>query len=423
MIAVLKKNSLHNVIILCLTISLMQTGIYSWYRVLPSYMRDLGATPQDIGLAFTALTIAYRAPQILGGWLADHYGARLITILGTLLMGILFLFLPMAKHWSSLLIILCIVFTAGALMYPGQLSLLIHSSPTNFHARSIGLFDFATISGYLLGPLLGALLLSYQSYLGTETISLLFVLTGFTYLMMGIIRWLYLKEVPTNPPQQQEQTAKAHSWSASFSYSLTILILSMAGFLVYYMLWDGPFPYLYLEDVYHLSKVEININSTLACVLAMITSLLGSLAIDRIGAIKFTAFMFMAVMTASLLFIIPYFFVHPSSALWPPLWNSFPYGVGYLLVALVVVPVEGYFIAYQKIITSLGSPRRRALWVGFFGSLMGLVPAIGLSLGGYVYASYGLVGPMSLAFLGSFLGLLMAIILMVMQKRSIQNGK
>jgi len=51
----------------------------------PLIRKELGLTPTELGLIFSAFAYPYAATQIYGGWLADRYGPRLIlTILSTI---------------------------------------------------------------------------------------------------------------------------------------------------------------------------------------------------------------------------------------------------------------------------------------------------------------------------------------------------
>src|SRR5258708_8841336 len=44
----------------------------------PLMRRDLGLTPLQLGLIFSAFAYPYAAMQIVGGWAADRFGPRLV---------------------------------------------------------------------------------------------------------------------------------------------------------------------------------------------------------------------------------------------------------------------------------------------------------------------------------------------------------
>ena len=44
----------------------------------PVIRRELGLTPTELGLIFSAFAYPYAAMQIAGGWLADRFGPRLV---------------------------------------------------------------------------------------------------------------------------------------------------------------------------------------------------------------------------------------------------------------------------------------------------------------------------------------------------------
>src|SRR5581483_9705681 len=47
----------------------------------PLIRKELGLTPTQLGLIFSAFAYPYAATQIYGGWLADRYGPRVILTL------------------------------------------------------------------------------------------------------------------------------------------------------------------------------------------------------------------------------------------------------------------------------------------------------------------------------------------------------
>jgi ACS family D-galactonate transporter-like MFS transporter len=53
--------------------------------VAPFLKKEMGLSPTELGLVFSAFAYPYAAMQILGGWLADKYGPRLVlTVLSTI---------------------------------------------------------------------------------------------------------------------------------------------------------------------------------------------------------------------------------------------------------------------------------------------------------------------------------------------------
>src|SRR5207302_88304 len=53
----------------------------------PTMRRELGLTPTELGLIFSAFAYPYAAMQIAGGWMADRFGPRLVLAVLSLLWG------------------------------------------------------------------------------------------------------------------------------------------------------------------------------------------------------------------------------------------------------------------------------------------------------------------------------------------------
>src|SRR2546427_8841214 len=51
----------------------------------PTMRKDLGLTPTELGLVFSAFAYPYAAMQIAGGWMSDRFGPRLVLAVLSLL--------------------------------------------------------------------------------------------------------------------------------------------------------------------------------------------------------------------------------------------------------------------------------------------------------------------------------------------------
>lgn len=384
-----------NVAVLCATICFTLSGIFSWYKVLPVCFREMGASKADVGLAFMLITFSYRGPQVIGGLLADRFSRRAITVVGTLLMAPFYAAAALMTTWQGMLACLCAVWVIGALQWPALLSLLTESTPPQRRGRAIGWLDFCSILGFIVGPVWGAAILSMP---GGDVRHLLLITAGL-YVAMGVARLFLLRNVAS----REEEIVS--TGPARGPVIFVALLMAMAGFVAYYLLWDGPFGSMYLQDVYGLSKPDINVNAAIAGALAMAAALLGGALVDRIGPYRFITITFAAMAACT----VPFLFgeLGPTS-------SRFPYGAGYALVAAASFPVEAYLLSYQRIITSIGPARRRSLFVGLFGSAVGLIAGGVNYVAGHMYERHGFDGPMALATVGCAVGAILAVVIGVM---------
>lgn len=388
-----------NIATLCATISFTLGGIFLWYRVLPNHFRDLGATDAQVGLAFMLISFAYRGPQVIGGWLADRWSRRMIVVVGTLLMGPLYAAAALAQTWPALLACLCACWVLGALQWPALLSLLAESAPPDRRGRALGWLDFSSILGQTFGPLAGAAVLAAS----WGDIRHLFLITGAVYTVMGLARLFLLQNVSSRESEPEPAVGPARA-----GVLLTALVMATAGFMSFYLIWDGPFASMYLEDAYALSKPAINLNAMIGGLLTMAAALASGVLVDRLGAARYAAIGFVGMAAVAAPFVIGGMGRRG---------EGWPYGPGYALVALSTLPVEAYFLSYQRIITSIGPAKRRSFFVGLFGTTVGLASGVVNYVGGVLYRDGGYAAVMTVAVGACAAGLVTALALWRMHNK------
>ena len=173
---------------------------------------------------------------------------------------------------------------------------------------------------------------------------------------------------------------------------IVALGVGVAGMAAYFLTWDGPFPAMYLHDVFNFDESEINGNMAACGLAAMATSLVAGRLLDRFGAAR--------VMAASF-------------AIWIPViaaWFWLDAG-GYVLLIALLLPVELFYLAFMRLSTSVGGAGRRGFFVGLFGSVSSVLAAAALLWGGFLYERSGLAGPMSLAAGACGVGLVLTLVL------------
>ncbi len=85
--------------------------------VLPLYMREVGLSDQNIGLAFSLMMVGIAFSEVFWGWAVDRMDLRLVLILGSLAYGVTTLSLMLPKTASAFLFVMVIYGASRSPLY------------------------------------------------------------------------------------------------------------------------------------------------------------------------------------------------------------------------------------------------------------------------------------------------------------------
>ncbi|MDY7041116.1 MAG: MFS transporter, partial [Chloroflexota bacterium] len=147
-----------NVLVAAGSVVLLLSWMFTWYQLLPMYLRDLGASDAQVGLCYSLMNLGYALMQFLGGLLADRYGRKLLIVLPTLGFVPLYLLAGACTHWLALLLVMLLINSLSALQWPAFLSTIAESVREDQRGMAFGLFEFCVGAGVTIGPAVGAIL-------------------------------------------------------------------------------------------------------------------------------------------------------------------------------------------------------------------------------------------------------------------------
>ncbi len=125
----------------------------------PFMQKDLGLSDAQLGLVFSAFTLAYAAFEIPAGWLADRYGPRLMLTRVVIWWSLLTALTGLAGGFASLLVIRFLFGAGEAGVFPGLSRVFSRWLPATDLARAFGLaVATALIGGALTQKLTAGLL-------------------------------------------------------------------------------------------------------------------------------------------------------------------------------------------------------------------------------------------------------------------------
>lgn len=355
-----------NVLVMAGTVFLILTGLYSWYQLLPLYFRDLGASDSQVGLAYSLMNLAFTFLQWTGGLLANRYGRKILIVLPTFCFVPLYFLAGAMTHWATLTTMMLAINSLSALQSPSITSLIAESVPEEQQGTAFSVFEFCVGLGVAIGPALGAILLR------TVEVHDLIYITGGVSLICAIARAVGLQETTAQP-----STPKASDIGRILDNRLRwFLVVACAFYTAIAFTIHGPFISLHAEDVLHLSDEEINWLFAAGSLVSTMFSLVGGRLVDRFGGRT----MFVVGTVGHAVILI--------------LWAFIPgMGAGLPILALSWALVQTSFIAYSTTLAQSTTAASRAMVVGLFGTVIGVVSTAAPAVGTLLREKWGSVAP------------------------------
>ncbi len=158
-------------------IALLLNIFYSWMVIYtPLYLVHFGLTWQEIGIIFTIMLLPFVLFEYLIGWLADKYlGEKEMLVIGFLIMGAAEFMIFFTDNVSLIFWCVLLFFSRiGAALVEALRDTYFFKRVDYQDVGLINLFRGAWPLGYLIGPLLGTIILYFT---GLKSL----------YLIMGII--------------------------------------------------------------------------------------------------------------------------------------------------------------------------------------------------------------------------------------------
>jgi MFS family permease len=344
-----------NLTVVCLTIFTNMFTKYTWAALLPLHLRSLGASDLEIGAAFTAMAFAQRFFGILGGWLADRFGRRMMIAAATFTMGPFYLLASMGHDWLAVASMLVGVEMCNGFQGPPLTALISESSDPDRVAHAFSFSESAVLVGLILGPLAGAQLLQVV-HLPT-----LILASSVVMIFNGILRGWGLRE--SSAQRVGSAMPKLHTAiDANVRWFILVAALVVGSFAIVY----GPYFAILARDAWHNSDAEINWLWSAGCVASLIGILFGRVS-DRWGGKR--------------VLIISAIVYGVTTIAWgiAPTWVW-----GFVPLMLSFAFSEALFMAQQTLQAEITTPQTRASVIGVISTSAGFIGGLGPTMGAWL---------------------------------------
>lgn len=356
-----------NISVLSLTVLFILIAFFTWYPILPIYLRELGANDFQVGFSYTLLALSPALMQFLGGILSDIFGRKRLIIIPTFALPLCYFLAANSSHWTTLILFLIIANSLSAFQLPSFYSLIAESVPKTKRGMAYSTFELFAILGMTIGPAIGMILIPRIE------IKYLFYLSSLATFLCALVRMLWLKETH----HYRTKINKFDSFKKLFNKKMLLIILALSSlFLLFNLTTNGPFISLYANEVMGLDKSKINLLFALGGLAAVFYSLWGGKIIDKWGSKKVLLHSTLGLGVFLILWSL-------SSPLWPAI----------SLFAILYIFFQSCYIAYDSFLADISHQQSRGLVIGFIGTCTGLIGSLGPSLGGYLKTQWGAQSP------------------------------
>jgi ACS family glucarate transporter-like MFS transporter len=152
----------------------------------PFMQRDLGLSDTQMGLVFSAFTLAYAALEVPAGWLADRFGPRLMLTRVVIWWSLLTAMTGLAGGFVSLLVIRFLFGAGEAGVFPGLSRVFSRWLPADWRGNAFGLAVMtALLGGALTQNLTAHLLVAFHE--DWRRIFFLYALAGIAWAVMWFL--------------------------------------------------------------------------------------------------------------------------------------------------------------------------------------------------------------------------------------------
>ncbi|NDJ53093.1 MAG: MFS transporter [Chloroflexi bacterium] len=357
-----------NMLVLLSTTAAIVTSRFLWWRVLPIYFRDLGATDQQVAIIYS-VTLVLLLFQIVGGLISDRWGRRYSIGIPTLLVGPALVLAVISTDWRLVAISVWSVGVIQGLQGPGFQALLAESATDEDRGRLFGLFFMIQASSQMIGPALGAAFLAGSGFLPVLNVQQLIWTTIVIATLAGVVRLLFLREGQFNDAAQAAATRTSIGEILSRPAIRWLIGIHAMYMVLMGITFEGPFIALHLADTVMLPEIQIeetiNLLFAVGGVGGIVAALIGGALTDRLTGQR-TSVIFLITHVVGLI-------------VWS--WFGLNSTLGYILFALSWMALWMGQVAHSSWTSAYAPTAIRGRVLGLMGAIGAILSAFGPTVG------------------------------------------
>ena len=285
--------------------------------IAPMLKEEMGFTPTQLGLVFSAFAYPYAAMQILGGWFADKYGPRLVLGILSTIWAIATILCGFSWGLWSLIMFRILLGIGEGGAFPAATRSFTYWMPATERGFAQGItHSFARLGGAVTPPIVLVIVASYgwrESFIILGAISL--VWTCFfvwfyrnTPLEHKWVKPAELKEIGVNAAEMKKAAAGKTPWKEMIKrmWLVTFVDFCYGWSLWVFLTWLPS----YLKDARGFDMKQLALFTALPLLAGVVGDTLGGVLSDRIykktGNLKLARRSLLVVgLGGALVFIVP----------------------------------------------------------------------------------------------------------------------
>jgi MFS family permease len=343
------------------------------FTLLPLYMKDLGASIAQVGIAFTIASLVPLALQILGGWISDSIGRLKTVAIGSVAGVIGSIILWLAPTWQASMVALMVTFIAVSMVSPSFSSFIADQSTEENRGKVYGISSAIYMVIGVIGPPLGGYLVQNYGYKFMLLIALLL------YAFAAVLRiWMALS---TKLNGSKQQTEALNFGTLKKNLGTMFSLIAAGGIVTWILISDG------------MSDINFRLIGSLV---PLYQEGIGGLNVEQIGLL------------AAINSVVMIALMVPSGWLSDKFGERVGISLGFLFIAVAIVvylPAQTfsrYVIAwiifgigqslsnpaYQSLVSKAIPEKIRGTAFGFFQSSLGIISLPAPYIGAWLWENY-----------------------------------